>query len=172
MMSKMVSSSLCQRLFFFLRACIHSEEAFPLVSRRLHSRCCFTDVRCFSNLQFFFFSLYAIPERQRPPLLPAEVILVSFVSLPLTLVHFLSFFIYVFPSLSHNSCAIPSLCLSLPLRLLLPLYLSPVSSSETSGAKLSLTLFGLFFFFLNLSQLFLVGCLILSKASKRGKKRG
>lgn len=79
-------------------------------------------------------------------------------SSPFTLVHLFARFIFIFPSLPQNSCAPslpPSVCLSLSLRLSLPLYLSPVSSSETSGAKLCLSLslhFFLLFFFASLSK--------------------
>lgn len=100
-------------------------------------------------------------------------------SSPFTLVHLFARFIFIFPSLPQNSCAPslpPSVCLSLSLRLSLPLYLSPVSSSETSGAKLCLSLslhFFLLFFFASLSKsvttffFFCQGCLILRGASKR-----
>lgn len=100
---------------------------------------------------------------------PSSVVLVSLFSSPFALVHLLAFFIYIFPSLSHNSCALPSLCLSLSPRLSLPLYLSPVSSLNLRGKALSVSLWT----FLSKSvTTFSVGCLILSKASKRGKKRG
>lgn len=99
-------------------------------------------------------------------------------SSPFTLVHLFARFIFIFPSLPQNSCAPslpPSVCLSLSLRLSLPLYLSPVSSSETSGAKLCLSLSLHFFllFFASLSKsvttffFFCQGCLILRGASKR-----
>lgn len=103
-------------------------------------------------------------------------------SSPFTLVHLFARFIFIFPSLPQNSCAPslpPSVCLSLSLRLSLPLYLSPVSSSETSGAKLCLSLslhFFLLFFFASLSKsvttffFFCQGCLILRGASKRENK--
>lgn len=168
----MVSSSLCQRLLF---ACVHrlSEEAFPFVSLCLHSCCCFTDVRCFSNLlQFFFFSLChswtsasSSPSSRGHPrqfcLLTLHTFCTSFLSLSIFSLLFHTTAV-LFPCsvfLSLSDCCGLFICL---------LFLS---SSETFGAKFSLTLFGLFSF-LNQSQLFLVGCLILSKASKRGKKRG
>lgn len=80
----------------------------------------------------------------------------SLLSLPFTLVHLLAFFIYIFFNSSTQQ-----LCSSLPLSPSVSpsdyrcLYLSPVSSSETSGAKLSVSLSVDFFFysFLNLSQL-------------------
>lgn len=162
-----------------------SEEIFPLVLLRLHSLSCLilmsSDPKTLSSVFLLFVSFLTF-NLNRPRTLsficwlthlcsfsfPASVVLASLFSSPFTLVHLLVFLIYIF-SLSHNSCALPSLCLSLSLpRLSLPLYLSPVSSSETFGAKLSLSVLDCFF--LNLS-LFLSGCLILTKASKRGKKK-
>lgn len=85
-------------------------------------------------------------------------------------------YLYFPLSSTEQLCSFPpSVCLSLSLRLSLPLYLSPVSSSETSGAKLCLSLslhFSLFFcLFLNLSQLFFF-LSRLSDPQKSIKERG
>lgn len=163
-----------------------SEEIFPLVLLRLHSLSCLimmsSDPETLSSVFLLFMSFLTF-NLNRPHTLsricwlthlcsfsfPASVVLASLFSSPFTLAHLLVFLIYIF-SLSPNSCALPSLCLSLsPKIITASLSVSSFLLRNLRGKALSFCL-GLFFF-LNLS-LFLSGCLILTKASKRGEKRG
>lgn len=150
---------------------VTSEEVSPPVLLRLHSHCKF-DVRCLftsSDLSLFallslqcFFSLRLswpstcfIPHSPSficrlshvcPFFFPDSVVLLSLFSSPFTLVHLLAF-LYLYFLFTQQLCSSLPLSPSLSLRLLLPLYLSPVSSSETSGAKLSVCLALTLFFF-------------------------
>lgn len=69
----------------------------------------------FCDLQFELFLNYCLFSLTLPcmsPSFPALVVLVRLFSSPFTLAHVLVFFIYIFTSLPHNSCALPSLLLS------------------------------------------------------------